>query len=234
LIIRRERNMDRTAFADTEAEPRWWLLLEEIDYALVEPRKALSVALGYDREAQWYLEKWKLEGLYDALEAQARPLLTELDEATDEYKRKEWLEKAVAAVKPATVGGKEDHTPSRNPSSPPATAASPQAATAAAAPAAKPRAFGTRKAEAGSPEAASPEAPTPATAAAAPSKPDLFAKAKEAKAEKTVTTALDEALNDDSKLNEVAGVLGASPEETRELLEDPEFKNMLMEEMRAG
>jgi hypothetical protein len=227
--------MDKTVFADTEADPRWWLLQEEIDYPLVEPRKALSVALGYDREAQWYLEKWKLEGLYDALEAQARPLLTELDEATDEYKRKEWLEKAVAAVKPATVGGKEDHATAGSASSPPAETASPQARTTAAAPAAKPSPFAKKKAEAASPEAASPETPTPATAAAAPAgKPSIFAKAQEAKDEKTVTTALNEALTDESKLNEVAAVLGTSPEETRELLNDPEFKSMVMEEMRAG
>ena len=75
------------------------------------------------------------------------------------------------------------------------------------------------------------------TGTPAPSKPNLFAKAKEAKdanVEKTVTTALDEALTDESKLNEVAEALGASPEETRELLKDPEFKSMVMEEMRAG
>jgi hypothetical protein len=48
--------MDRTAFPDTEANPTWWLLQQETDYPLVESRKALRVALGYDPEAQLYLE----------------------------------------------------------------------------------------------------------------------------------------------------------------------------------
>jgi hypothetical protein len=222
--------MDKTVFAGTEAQPRWWLLQEEIDYPLVEPRKALSVALGYDREAQWYLEKWKLEGLYDTLEAQARPLLIELDEATDEYKRKEWLEKALAVVNPATVGGKGDHTTSGSPSSPPAETASPKAPTPAAARAAKSSAFGKKQAE-----AASPEAPSAATAPAA--KPSLFAK-KKADAEAAqigaaVKTAMAEL--EPENLASLATEMGVTTEQLQELLETlpDDFEKMVTDQVRA-
>jgi hypothetical protein len=221
--------MDKTVFANTEADPRWWLLQEEIDYSLVEPRKALSAALGYDREAQWYLEKWKLEGLYDALEAQARPLLTELDEATDEYKRKEWLDKAVAAVSPAAVGGTEDRAPAGSPSSPPSAAASPQAP-AAAARAAKPSPFAKKQAEAASPEA-------PPAAAAPAAKPSLFAK-KEAQAEAaridaTVKTVMAE-LHPEN-LASLATEMGITTEQLQELVETlpADFEKKLADQVRA-
>jgi hypothetical protein len=230
--------MDRTVFADTEAEPRWWLLQEEIDYLLVDPRKALSVALGNDREAKWYLDKWKLEGLYDTLEAQAPRLLIELDEATDEHKRKEWLEKAIAAVNPATVGGKEDHPTSGSPSSPPAETASPQAPTTAAARAAKPSAFGKRQAEAASPEAASPEAPTPATAAAPPAaKPSAFAKNKvgadTAQIDAAVRRVMDELSSEN--LPSLATEMGITTEQLKELLGTlpADFKKMVADQVRA-
>ena len=47
------------------------------------------------------LEQWKLEGLYDVLETQDRALLTELDEAIDEYKRLEWLDRATKVLNTA-------------------------------------------------------------------------------------------------------------------------------------
>ncbi len=72
----------------------------EIDYSLGEPRKDLGVALGYGREAHWWLEKDKVEQLYRSLESTRPTLLTELDLATDEWTRKGWLDQVVAALTP--------------------------------------------------------------------------------------------------------------------------------------
>jgi hypothetical protein len=93
--------MEREVFVATDVPPPWWLIAEEIDYALVEPRKDLGVALGYDREARWWLEKTNVEELYNILQRTKPTLLaTELDEATDERTRKGWLDQVLAALAP--------------------------------------------------------------------------------------------------------------------------------------
>ena len=84
----------------TDAQSPWWLIAAEIDYSLGEPRKDLGVALGYGREAHWWLEKDKVEQLYRSLESTRPTLLTELDLATDEWTRKGWLDQVVAALTP--------------------------------------------------------------------------------------------------------------------------------------
>jgi hypothetical protein len=92
--------MDKEEFAAIDAESPWWLIAVEIDYSLVEARKDLGVALGYDRETQWWREKDKVEELYRTLESTRPTLLTELDLATDAPKQKEWLDQVVAALTP--------------------------------------------------------------------------------------------------------------------------------------
>ncbi len=95
--------MDRATFAVSDPESQWWLLEKEIHYTMEEPRKDLSEILGYARDDQWYTDKSKVEQLYDLIESHDRNLLTELDLATDDEKRKQWLESAVAALRPETA-----------------------------------------------------------------------------------------------------------------------------------
>lgn len=123
--------MDRTTFADTGSESKWWLLEPEIDYSMVELRRDLSESLGYARDDEWYKEQSKLESLYDRLEQHDRTLLTDLDAADDNDKRKVWLESVLSALEP-----EKDEVPAESPASDAATAA-PVASAAAAAPAKK-------------------------------------------------------------------------------------------------
>jgi hypothetical protein len=121
--------MDRTVFVDTEADPKWWLLQLELEYSLTELRKDIGSHAGWGRDYQWYLEKWKLEELYDRIERHDGSLLHELDDATDEYKRQAWITKIVELLNPAQP---EDPAPAAEPAPPapsaPAAAAAPPAA----------------------------------------------------------------------------------------------------------
>jgi hypothetical protein len=105
--------MDKAAFADTDSESPWWLLETVIDPILLEPRKDLGQALGYDRDSEWYREVWRLEAFYDQLESASMALLAELDQATDTSKQSEWLEKVIALLGPEKTdqGGGAAATP---------------------------------------------------------------------------------------------------------------------------
>jgi hypothetical protein len=202
----------------------------------------LSVALGYDPDAQWYLEAWKLEALYDTLEAKARTLLTELDEATDQYKRKEWLEKTVAVVTPPTNRAEKDHTIAASPSSVSAVTASPEPAGVTTAAAAKPSPFGKKKAEAdsASPSSLSAEAASPGAAGVTTTpaaKPSPFAK-KKAEAEAAHIDAMVQAAVAELKpehLTSLSTEMGITEEQLQELLENlpDDFEKMVADQVRA-
>ena len=96
--------MDKSVFADPEAQPQWWLLARDLDYTLVDLRKDLAEALGCDRESEWFLERWRLESLYDIVEVHDRALLIEVEDAADDYRRKEWLTRVLAVVNKAVSG----------------------------------------------------------------------------------------------------------------------------------
>lgn len=110
--------MDKATFADTDSESKWWLLESDIYDTMVELRRDLSEILGYARDDEWYRERWKVESLYDLLEARDRNLLIDLDTADDDDRRKVWLEGVLAALAP-----KEVEEPAESPASETATVA---------------------------------------------------------------------------------------------------------------
>lgn len=99
--------MDKAAFADTDADPKWWLLQPEIADTLIELRRDIGEHAGWSREQLWYEERWRLEDVYDLIERSNGYLLQELDEATDDYRRQDWITKVIEAIKPKAVA--EDH-----------------------------------------------------------------------------------------------------------------------------
>jgi chemotaxis protein histidine kinase CheA len=224
--------MDKAAFSDVEADPKWWLLQPDVAFELTELRKDVSENIGWGREDQWYLEKWKVEELFDLIEQRSYLLLQELDDAGDDYKRQEWMTKVVELTKPVA-----DEPAVKSGEGPAASAEAPATA-AGSAPAA---------ATAGETEIA------PAAAAAAP-KPSIFKKKAQpapdapaaepaATAEAPAATADVEALEAAVKdvmahiapdnLPALASELGISEQELAELVRDlPEnFETLIAAEV---
>jgi hypothetical protein len=118
--------MEKSAFACIDADPKWWLLQDEstIDSAIAEGRADIGGHLGWGRACEWYRESGKLEELYDLIERRESALLRELDDATDDDRRRAWMGKVADLTKPT---GPE-----------PAPAPGPEAAPVATAPEAAP------------------------------------------------------------------------------------------------
>ena len=94
------------------AEPGvWWLLIP--DYSIIEePRKNLGAALG-STDLQWYLQLDNLRELYKQVEP-SYDLMKQLDNATDDDKRVEWLADMTEALLPDEEPPKSDASPSAN------------------------------------------------------------------------------------------------------------------------
>jgi hypothetical protein len=88
--------MEKAEFEVAEAGA-WWLVTP--DYSIIEePRKKLGAALG-SSEAQWYLQVDNLRELYRQLEPN-RSLMDQLDDATTDDRRLEWLADMTKALQP--------------------------------------------------------------------------------------------------------------------------------------
>lgn len=96
--------MEKAEFEVAEAGA-WWLVTP--DYAIIEePRKRLGAALG-SPEPQWYLKFDNLQELYRQL-APNYSLMQQLDNATNDDRRLEWLAEMTKALEleeaPKSVG----------------------------------------------------------------------------------------------------------------------------------
>lgn len=100
--------MERDEFTNVD-EP-WWLIEQEVTpMDLSNLRDELATARGWDTY-NWFTQKTLLEELFQDITNQNQRLLTELDEATDEYKQQAWLQEIVAlfAETPSEEHGKEE------------------------------------------------------------------------------------------------------------------------------
>lgn len=188
--------MEQAEFEVAEAGA-WWLVTP--DYSIIEePRKKLGAALG-SREQQWYLQIDNLRELYRQLQP-SYTLMQQLDNATDDTKRLEWLADMTKALPP--------------PKEPPNSTASPPANAHVVTPPAEESPTAKEEAPPAVPKKASPfpkkenVSPVEADAGGAPPKPaDLEAIAKD------VAT-------DFGNSAELADQLGISEDELKDILGD--------------
>ncbi len=102
--------MEKAEFEVAEAGA-WWLLIP--DYSIIEePRKKLGEVLG-GTELQWYLQLDNLRELYKRVEPSYH-LMKQLDNATDDDERVEWLADMTEALLPDEEPPKSDASPSSN------------------------------------------------------------------------------------------------------------------------
>lgn len=193
--------MDKATFTDTESESQWWLLESVIYDTMVELRRDLSEILGYARDNEWYLERWKVESLYDLLETHDRNLLTDLDTVDDNDQRKAWLESVLAALAPQEEAAPAG--PAESPASDASTVA--PASSPAAAPAKKRAGIFAKKDE------EPPAGDTPGLDEEPPAEDTPGLDASEAV--KVVMNGLD-----DQRIAQLAAELQMAPDEVRALL----------------
>ncbi len=90
--------MDRDRFVTIESDP-WWLVERDVDYRIEEARKSLGELFGW-LDPTWHSEPTRLEELYRFLDNDHRPLLEELDYATEVDGRVQWLTEVATARRP--------------------------------------------------------------------------------------------------------------------------------------
>jgi hypothetical protein len=122
--------LEKLVFAATDGDDLWWLIADIQADSLRERREDLGVALEYGRNSEWYLDKTKVEALYDAIEVKNRELLRELDDlAVEDSQRQAWVDKVLdvlkAEVAPPASGGPQAGAPSAPKAAAPVTAKKP-------------------------------------------------------------------------------------------------------------
>jgi hypothetical protein len=91
--------MTREEFLGAEQEP-WWLLQRDLTSDIEVLRVRLGQTQGWV-DPLWYTEHDKLEELYRLLDEGGPILLSELDQAIDDDRRRRWVESVIEHLRPS-------------------------------------------------------------------------------------------------------------------------------------
>jgi hypothetical protein len=212
--------MDKEQFLAADANSVWFLQ-PDLNERLETLRRQIGASFGWT-DPLWYTDKTKLEELYRFLEPKGTQVFQELEQATDDDRRTQWLDSVVEMKKPE---------PAPEASGSAQTVAASTTTTAPTRP--RPSAFGGSGAATPGGEGGAASSPGTATTSAAPAKKSIFkAKPEPEQIQVQIDEAVKTVMSDLSGggLTGLASELDISAEELQSVLQDPDFERLVAEE----